>query len=223
MVKLAKKGYYVGFAVGLAMFILVIVIDEFVLRELKHLSPRRKHRFLTTVVIQSFSSLLPLMYINLELFNCYAEQSSDGTINCRLTETSANFLNVFLLIFLWMKISLVPLIENSLTAEQFTPSNIAQLKVSRRYLLSGIVFSLVGIQSLYYFTGLNARNSGTNFDYLFGILGIIGLLVVAIAEAVAYRKQKRDAAHVRHLTTAGAVSQPNLFKDIDVGSMSLPL
>ena len=178
--------------------ILLLFVDEFLRRKLKNLSRQRLHKFLTETVLGSFSSLIPLIYINLEVYKCIAEDRAEylrgeEEVDCRGPRAAANFLNLFLFSFMWMKLALVPLVSDDRSKmEQFTAANIAQLNISTSFKINTLMFIIVGVQGLYYFTLLSSRTKPTEFDYYLGSSGVFCLIIVFAVETASVRRQFKD-------------------------------
>ena len=180
------------------LVILCLLVDEFLRRKLKNLTRQRLHKFLTETVLGSFSSLIPLIYINLEVYKCIAEDRAEylrgeEEVDCRGPRAAANFLNLFLFSFMWMKLALVPLVSDDRSKmEQFTAANIAQLNISTSFKINTLMFIIVGVQGLYYFTLLSSRTKPTEFDYWLGSSGVFCLIIVFAVETASVRRQFKD-------------------------------
>ncbi len=176
---------------------LLLYLDKLLLQGLRDqdFSEKQWGDYNVTVLVTAATSTFPLLYIMIPCVECLIESEAttkhEADEACGKTLMSSMYLDLFLIIIIFQRISLFPLIRERVS-QDFTVSKLAVLQLRKRYMFNIAVVFVTACVGLFYLTHLDADQTGraTSFMTYLGLVGLFGLLGIIFLETRAYLKHE---------------------------------
>jgi hypothetical protein len=175
-------------------------LDELLMTSLRDLPEREIQTYLQSVLLPSFTSMIPMAYSAMPLIECIAEVCNDeGTsegrrekfiLECGIRSTSSLYLNSWLLLLMVTRVAILPL---TMTEGDLTTTKIMSMQgLKRRYVYHAIALIIILLEALYYLARTESIGKVHTFDQFFGFTGTLLILSIMAVEVRTFIVERSD-------------------------------